>query len=71
MQTLLPQRLCFAVDSVVCVWMGRQQTTYYLLVLLTTLSKVSKAQTDAEGLLQAEGWAAAFGWNASSGMCSN
>ena len=46
--------------------MGRRQTTFLLLALLTTLSKVSTAQTDAQILLQAEDWAATFGWNASS-----
>ena len=51
--------------------MGRPQTTFLLLLLLTTLSKVSVAQTDAKILLQAEDWAAAFGWNESSNMCSN
>jgi len=51
--------------------MDRQQTTFLLLVWLTTLSKLSTTQTDAEILLQAEDWAAAFGWNQSSNMCSN
>lgn len=43
--------------------MGRQQTTFLLSVLLTTLSRVSPAQTDAQILLQAEDSATAFGWN--------
>ncbi len=51
--------------------MGRQQTTFLLLVWLAILSKVSATQTDAEILLQAEDWAAAFGWNESFNMCSN
>ncbi len=71
MQILLKQRSCSAVDGVVYVWMGRQQTTFLLLVLLTALSKVSIAQTDAEFLLEAENWAAYFGWNESSDMCRN
>ena len=60
-----------AVTAIVYIPMGRPQTTFLLLLLLTTLSKVSVAQTDAKILLQAEDWAAAFGWNESSNMCSN